>query len=127
MTHENIDQLVYTAVFSSDASAKSDARRQIHLLARQSGAISSSIYPLYMAFGRNEISERFTVPAFNIRALTYDTARALFRAAMRHDVGAFIFEIARSEIGYTEQRPAEYAACVLAAAIREGFRGAVFI
>ena len=25
---------------------------------------------------------------------------------MRHDVGAFIFEIARSEIGYTEQRPA---------------------
>ena len=46
---------------------------------------------------------------------------------MRHDVGAFIFEIARSEIGYTEQRPGEYAACVLAAAIAEGFRGPVFI
>src|SRR4029079_8306141 len=36
-------------------------------------------------------------------------------------VGAFIFEIARSEIGYTEQRPGEYAACVLGAAIAEGF------
>src|SRR2546423_536627 len=76
--------------------------------------------------GRGEVGA-FTVPAFNIRALTYDTARALFRAAMRHDVGAFIFEIARSEIGYTEQRPGEYAACVLGAAIAEGFGGPVFI
>src|SRR4029077_13278021 len=85
------------------------------------------IYLLYMAFGRNEIKRLFTVPAFNIRALTYDATRALFRVAMRHDVGAFIFEIARSEIGYTEQRPAEYAACVLGAALREGFQGPVFI
>ena len=37
------------------------------------------------------------------------------------NAGAFIFEIARSEIGYTEQRPHEYAAIVLAAALREGF------
>src|SRR4029079_1652335 len=90
------------------------------------GAVPSSVYPLYMAMGRNEVRP-FTVPAFNIRALTYDSARALFRAAMRHGVGAFIFEIARSEIGYTEQRPGEYAACVLGAAIAEGFQGPVFI
>jgi fructose/tagatose bisphosphate aldolase len=38
-----------------------------------------------------------------------------------------IFEIARSEMGYTEQRPAEYTASVLAAAIREGHTGPVFI
>lgn len=121
-----IDQLAYTAVFG-EAAKKAEARREIHLRARQAGAISSSIYPLYQALGRGEISRRFTVPAFNIRALTYDVARALFRAAMRHDVGPFIFEIARSEIGYTEQRPAEYAACVLAAAIAEGYKGPVFI
>ena len=121
-----IDDLAYTAVFSGDATAKAEARKQIHTLARRSGAVSSSIFPLYTAIGRGEVRS-FTVPAFNIRALTYDSARALFRAAMRHDVGAFIFEIARSEIGYTEQRPAEYAACVLAAALREGYRGAVFI
>ncbi|MFZ2492798.1 MAG: class II fructose-bisphosphate aldolase [Thermoanaerobaculia bacterium] len=136
MIHENvsavtdrssIDDLVHTAVFSSDAAAKAEARKQIHLRARKVGAIPSSIYPLYQAFGRNEIKERFTVPAFNIRAITYDTARALFRAAMRNDVGPFIFEIARSEIGYTEQRPAEYAACILAAAIAEGYKGPVFI
>jgi fructose-bisphosphate aldolase, class II len=125
MAHE-VDQLASAAVFG-DEKAKNDARKEIHLRARKSGAVSSSIYPLYMAFGRNEIRKKFTVPAFNIRALTYDTARALFRAAMRHKVGPFIFEIARSEIGYTEQRPAEYAACVLAAAMREGYKGPVFI
>jgi hypothetical protein len=38
-----------------------------------------------------------------------------------------IFEIARSEIGYTEQRPAEYAAVMLAAAIREGWTGPFFL
>jgi fructose/tagatose bisphosphate aldolase len=125
MSDFNVDQLVHTAVFG-DGAAKADARRAIHLEARRRGAVSSSIYPLYMAIGRGE-TRPFTVPAFNIRALTYDSARAVFRVAKRHDVGAFIFEIARSEIGYTEQRPAEYAACVLAAAIKEDFRGAVFI
>src|SRR5258707_4435890 len=126
MTDINVDQLVHTAVFG-DGDAKAAARRTIHMEARRRGAVSSSIYPLYMAFGRNEIARRFTVPAFNIRALTYDAARALFRVAMRHDVGALILEIARSEIGYTEQRPAEYAACVLAAALREGFEAPVFM
>ena len=123
----SVDDLVYTAVFSSDADAKAEARRQIHLRARRAGAVPSSIYPLYKAIGRGEVTRKFTVPAFNIRALTYDVARTLFRAAMRHDVGPFIFEIARSEIGYTEQRPAEYAACVLAAALAEGYKGPVFI
>ena len=103
----SIDDLAYTAVFSSDADTKAEARKEIHLRARRHGAVPSSIFPLYDAIGRGELTPKFTVPAHNIRALTYDVARALFRAAMRHDAGAFIFEIARSEIGYTEQRPAE--------------------
>ena len=130
MTDANADQLVHTAVFG-DGDAKASARKTIHMEARRRGAVSSSVYPLYLALAngdiRNGSGKPFTVPAFNIRALTYDAARALFRVAMKHDVGAFIFEIARSEIGYTEQRPGEYAACVLAAALREGFQGPVFI
>lgn len=126
LTNATIDDLVYTAVFSTDTATRNEARKQIHLRARQSGAVPSSIYPLYQAIGRGEVRV-FTTPAFNIRALTYDTARAMFRVALRHQVGAFIFEIARSEIGYTEQRPGEYAACVLAAAVKEGYKGAVFI
>jgi fructose/tagatose bisphosphate aldolase len=81
---------------------------------------------LYEAAGRGAYSKK-TVPAINIRGITYDVARAVFKAAIKGSVGAFIFEIARSEIGYTNQRPAEYAACVLAAAMREGFAGPVFL
>jgi fructose/tagatose bisphosphate aldolase len=76
--------------------------------------------------GRGEVPP-MTVPAINIRGLPYDTARAVVRAAGKLDSGAFIFEIAKSEIGYTFQRPAEYAAVMLAACIREGHRGPVFI
>src|SRR5260370_8717340 len=99
-----IDQLVREAVFG-DSDAKSKARKEIHLEARKRGAVSSSIFPLYSAIGRGEVSRRFTVPPFNIRALTYDSPSALFRPAMRNEVGAFIFSLPRSDIGSPEQRP----------------------
>src|SRR2546425_1789755 len=63
----------------------------------------------------------------NVRILSYDTGRAIFRAAKRLDAGAIICEIARSEIAYTDQRPAEYVAVMTAAALREGFTGPLFI
>jgi len=59
--------------------------------------------------------------------MTYDLSRAIFRVAQKCDCGAFIFEIARSEIGYTNQLPIEYASMVLAAAIKESYSGPVFI
>ena len=59
--------------------------------------------------------------------LTFDTARAVFRVANEMKAGAFIFEIARSEMGYTDQRPAEYTSSILAAAISEGYIGPIFI
>ena len=46
---------------------------------------------------------------------------------MQLDVRALIFEIARSEIGYTGIRPAEYAASIRAAAIKEGYQGPLFL
>ncbi len=123
---KDIDQLIYTAVFAPEERLRQQARIHIRKIADENGIFSASIKPLYAAAGRGEVFG-FTVPAFNIRALTYDTARTLFRLAHKKSVGAMIFEIARSEIGYTEQRPDEYAICVLAAAIKEGYRGPVFI
>lgn len=120
------DELAYNAVFSPDAQVKEQCRRLIKETALKLGIVSSSIQPLYEAAGRGEYHNK-TVPAMNIRGITYHVARRVFRAAMKQRVGAFVFEIARSEIGYTEQRPSEYSACVLAAAIREGFTGPVFI
>jgi fructose/tagatose bisphosphate aldolase len=63
----------------------------------------------------------------NVRMLAYDTARAIFRAARAGTAGAIILEIARSEIAYTEQRPAEYVAVMIAAALREGYALPLFI
>ena len=51
----------------------------------------------------------------------------MFRAAKDNNVGALIAEIARSEMGYTHQSPAEYAAVLQAAAILEGFEGPLFL
>lgn len=59
--------------------------------------------------------------------MTYDLARAIFRVAKKNNSGTFIFEIAKSEMGYTNQPPIEYAAAVLAAAVKEGYSGPVFI
>lgn len=121
-----IDKLIYNAVFNKNEEVRDYSRRLIKFIGGQLGIKSASIQGLYEGMGRGEVSG-FTVPAINIRGLTYDTARAIFRSAIKHDSGAFIFEIAKSEIGYTEQRPAEYTACCLAAAIKEGYRGPVFI
>ena len=79
-----------------------------------------------MARGRGEVSG-FTVPAINIRAQTFDMARTFYETAERADVGAVIFELARSEQTYTFQRPMDYAAFVLAGAIAAGWRHPVFI
>jgi fructose/tagatose bisphosphate aldolase len=69
----------------------------------------------------------FTVPAINIRTLTYDFAQAVFRAAIKGQAGPVIFEIARSEIDYTLQKPLEYTCAVTAAAIKTGYSGPIFL
>ena len=112
------DQLARSAVFA-DAATKEAARWLLWEIGQAVGVRPASIHDLYMARGRGEI-HGFTVPAINVRGMSYDTARALFRAARARNVGAFICEIARSEISYTDQRPAEYVAVLLAAALREG-------
>jgi fructose/tagatose bisphosphate aldolase len=103
------------------------ARWLIRSVALALGIVPSSIHDLYMARGRGQAPNTFTVPAMNLRVLSFDAARAVFRVAKQIDAGAFIFEIARSEIGYTAQRPAEYATNILAAAIAEEWAGPVFV
>jgi fructose/tagatose bisphosphate aldolase len=120
-----LDVIVREAVFC-DGDLRDNARWLIWELAQACGTLPASIHDLYLARGAGKCGG-FTVPAINVRGMTYDTARAIFRTAIKLRAGAFICEIARSEIAYTEQRPAEYATVILAAALREGFRGPVFI
>ncbi len=120
-----MDRLARAAVFGDDGE-KAHARWMLWELGQAVGVQPASIQDLYMARGRGEV-HGFTVPAINVRGMAYDTARSIFRTAVRMRAGAFLLEIARSEIAYTDQRPAEYVAVMLAAAMREGFRGPVFI
>lgn len=122
---EQMDQLVRAAVFGQ-GQARDHAQWLLWEIGQSVGVRPASIHDFYLARGRGAM-RGFTVPAINVRGMAYDTARAIFRTAVRMKAGAFILEIARSEIAYTDQRPREYVAVMLAAALREGFRGPLFI
>lgn len=121
----DIDILVRDAVFGTPT-VRDFARWLIWEAGQAVGAQPASIHEFYIARARGEWTDK-TVPAMNIRFATYDTGRAAFRAALATNTRAFIFEIARSEMGYTDQEPAEFSASLIAAAIKEGFRGPIFI
>ncbi len=122
---EDMDRLVHEAVFGEPVE-REQARWLIWEIGQEVGVRPATIHDLYIARGEGKCGG-FTVPAINVRGASYDTARAIFRQAIALDAGAFLLEIARSEIAYTEQRPAEYVTVMLAAAMREGFTGPVFI
>lgn len=117
---EAVDGLAEAAIFGASAEVRDAARWIIWEAAHELGAYPCSIQGLYEARGKGEY-KGVTVPAVNLRTLTYDTARAMFRAAKSMNAGPMLFEIAKSEMGYTAQPPAEFASAVLAAALREGW------
>lgn len=121
-----IDKIVMDLILTDDALLKKKLAKKISDIAYKKGIYPSSIHDYYMALGRGEFSGS-TVPAINLRSLTYDLARAIFRVGKKNNSKAFIFEIAKSEMGYTAQPPAEYAAVILGAAVKEKYYGPVFI
>lgn len=123
---KNIKKLVEAAVLEHDA-LRYTARYLIRHIALALDIVPASIHEVYMARGRGEIPNNFTTPAINLRGLPFYAASAIFSIANEINAGAFIFEIARSEMGYTDQRPSEYVANILGAAIAAGHTGPVFI
>ncbi|MBX7236081.1 MAG: class II fructose-bisphosphate aldolase [Caldilineales bacterium] len=92
---------------------------------RHEGIAIASLGPFYRALAAGRIAP-LTIPAFNLRGLTYDLARALWRTALRCDAGPLIFELSPSESHAGDQDFAEFVALVCAAAVREGYRGPIF-
>lgn len=86
-----------------------------------------STQKLYEEIIRNGIKEKFIIPAFNLRALTFEAGRALFRAAKKEKVGVFIIELAKSEIKYTNQPLVRYDNVILRAAQKERFNQPIFL
>lgn len=123
----DMDKLALDLVMNDNMDEKKELAGKIKDMAYKKGIFPASINGFYFARGRGETAIDFTVPAINLRVLTYDLARAIFRAAKNINSGCFIFEIAKSEMGYTNQPPVEYTAVILASAIKEGWSGPVFI
>jgi fructose/tagatose bisphosphate aldolase len=126
LREETVDRIINRAVFG-EPQQKASACWLLWELGPRLGIYPASIETFYLAKGRGAVTESFTVPAINLRAMAYDSARAVFKAALPRKVGAVIFEIARSEIGYTQQRPMEYFSVIMAAAIKEGYQGPLFV
>lgn len=121
-----LDTISANAALNNSKDIKGLCRYIIKSIAQELGIVQSSIQGLYEAMGRGEY-HGFTVPAINIRGMSYQLSRAIFRTARKIDCGAFIFEIAKSEMGYTNQNSHELASIILASAIKEKHRGPVFM
>jgi len=122
----NIGKLARVSALDNGERA-AQARYWIRAAALALDVIPASINDLYLARGQGAFSHAWTTPAFNLRALPFVCARAAFRSARKVNAAAIIFELARVELGWTNQTLAEYAANIFAAAIAEGFRGALFL
>ena len=121
-----VDDLLDTIILGESDDAREMAFQTIRAAAKEFRVVPYSIQSLYEAKAKENLIH-FTVPAINLRTLTCELAGAVFRSVKKIDAGAFIFEIARSEIGYTEQRPIEYTANLILAAVKEGYEGPIFI
>src|SRR3982751_4362859 len=80
-----MDRLVRAAVFGASGE-KEHARWLIWEIGQAVGVRAASIHDLYLARGRGE-THGFTVPAINVRGASYDTARAIFRTAIKLNAG----------------------------------------
>lgn len=126
MNIKKIDDLVWQVAFGTEKEKKKTFLK-IRDLALNRGIRPASINDFYIARGRGKLPLDFTVPAFNIRGMAYDMSRCIFKMAVAKKVGALIFELARSEMGYCTQPPKEFAAVVMAAGLYEGFKGPLFL
>jgi len=122
----NIGKLAKVSALDGGERA-AQARYLIRAAALSLGVIPASIHDLYLARGRGAFFHAWTTPAFNLRALAFDCARAAFCSARKVDASAMIFELARVELGWTGQSLAEYASSIMAAAIAESYQGPLFL
>ena len=85
-----INKIAMDLILTDDVLLKKKLGKKIAHIAYKKGIYPSSIHEFYMARGRGEFGG-FTVPAINLRSMTYDLARAIFRTAKKNNSGAFIF------------------------------------
>jgi len=75
-----MEKLVQKAIFSERNEDKKNAIEKIIKMATKKGIWLDSTQKLYEKMAQGEY-KGFTVPAINIRTLTFDFAKTIFRAA----------------------------------------------
>jgi len=118
--------LVNDARFNKDPLVKASAQRLLREAGLALGIQEASIHPFYMARHTADAWSNLTVPAYNMRN-GFEQMLQVLGAVTQDKVGPFIFELAKSELRYTGQRPDEYTAIAYGAAIAEGYRGPLFL
>ncbi len=121
-----LPNLIDTIILGNSRSLKKFCYRLAYNCGLSCGIYPASIQSLYKACGKKEVGG-FCVPAINLRTLTFELAQVVFKVAKKINTNLFIFEIAKSEIGYTWQSPQEYSALIILAAIKQGYRGPLFL
>ena len=119
------DRLVFTSSFGGNDQLRKTSRRIIHCAARVHGIYPTSLANLYNKI-RTQKTREFMVPVFNIRGMTFSTARAVFRVAQKLNTQLFVFSLSPEEMDFTDQSFQEYIVSILGAAMRECYRGPVF-
>lgn len=120
-----IEQLAWTSSFGGPE-VQDAVRWLIRKIAFAMGAYPASIQDLYMASARGEY-HHITTPAINVRGDVVEFAGTIFRAANATGTKQVLFELAKSENGYTNQTPSEYASSIFAAAVKYGYEGPVMV
>jgi len=125
MNFEALDIKIKSLAFA-EATERKVLASQIVKFTETKGVFPASISKVYSALANQKLPP-MTVPAINLRGMTYDLARAIWQVILKSQAGPVIFELAPSEMTASDQTAFEYAAMILAAACREGYQGPVFI
>ncbi|MBI3655706.1 MAG: hypothetical protein HY232_04705 [Acidobacteria bacterium] len=122
----HLDDLVFESIFNEDAALRKRIRQLIHAVGRECHIIPASMQRFYEARATSALGG-MTIAAIGLPTLSYDLACAVFRAAGRLRVGGFAFSLSRDELETTGQSFDEFAAVIIAAALRERWQGPVFL
>jgi fructose/tagatose bisphosphate aldolase len=98
ITADKIDVAIEAAVFAPEEEPRQHYRREIKALASSLGIYPASIQSLYEAAGKG-LYRNTTVPAMNLRGMTYQVARAVFRAALKNKVQGDHYQVNAGKYG----------------------------
>lgn len=116
-----IDAFARNAVFNGDPRIRRRLRHALREAAAVAGIVSRPLCGLLDALQRQR-GEIGTLLSFRLGGHCYDLARMILRTAVQQEAGGIVLEQ-----GWTGQSPWEFSALMLAAALREGWQGPLFL